>query len=290
MPRIHLNRYNVRYIIAVAALAFTFSTQRGIAQSTTSTTNTNDSIPLSVHQQKRQARKQRVDDLIRREEEGVLAYHKQWALGVKLATDGYGLSYEMGWMKTINRTSILQFELNEKKSPKQYKVSVADNNYSEGTSFIYGKQNYFYQFKVGYGEQRVIGGKGNRNGVAVSAIYAGGLSLGLLRPYYVQVGDSLGNLENIKYSTADSAEFLNPNAIYGGTGLGTGWGELKLQPGVHGKLALRFDYGKYNELLSAIEVGINAEWYTKQVPIMAVAPNHQFFFNSYVTILFGKRK
>ena len=293
MTRIHHNRLKVRYIIPAVVLALAFFTQGAVAQSSSSTstsTSTNDSIPLTPHQQKRQARKQRVDDLIRREEEGVLVYNKQYAFGLKLATDGYGLSYEIGWMKSINRTSLLQFELNEKKSPKQYKVSVADNAYTEGTSFIYGKQNYFYQFKVGYGEQRMIGGKGNRNGVAVMLVYAGGLSLGILRPYYVQVGDSTGEIQNIKYTQADSAQFLSPGAIYGGTGLGTGWGELKLQPGVHAKLALRFDYGKYNEVLSAIEVGVNAEWYTKQVPIMVVAPNHQFFLNSYVSIEFGKRK
>ena len=279
----------MRYIIPAAILAFALISQGTMAQTQTPGAQANqDSIPTTAHQQKRQARRERVADLIRREEEGVLVYNKQYAFGIKLATDGYGISYEIGWMKSINRTSILQFELNEKKDPKEYKVSVSDNPVTSGTPFIFGKQNYFYQFKVGYGEQRVIGGKGNRNGVAVSAIYAGGISLGLLRPYYVQVQDSVGNLENIKYTQADSAEFLG--AVLGGTGLGTGWGELKLQPGVHAKLARRFDYGRYNEVLSAIEIGVNAEYYTEKIPIMVIATNHAFFFNSYVTIEFGKRK
>src|SRR5262249_23710099 len=154
-------------------------------------------------------------------------------------SDGYGISFEEGWMKSLRFTNILQFELNEKKSPKEYKVSVSDNPFTDGTPFIYGKQNYFYQFKIGFGQQYMIGGKGNKNGVAVSVIYAGGLSLGLLRPYYVQTEDSTGQLVNIKYNQQDSAQFLGN--VYGGTGLGTGWGELKLKPGLHAKLALRFD-------------------------------------------------
>ena len=35
--------------------------------------------------------------------------------------------------------------------------------------------------------QKLIGGKGNKNGVAVSAIYGGGISAGLLKPYYLQI-------------------------------------------------------------------------------------------------------
>jgi hypothetical protein len=33
--------------------------------------------------------------------------------------------------------------------------------------------------------QQVIGGKGNKNGVSVSAIYGGGLTLGLVKPYII---------------------------------------------------------------------------------------------------------
>ncbi len=272
----------MRYVIFAGLMASAFFTQRVLGQSVM------DSIPRTPHQQKVYERKQRVNELIRREEEGVLVYNKQFAFGLKLNSDGYGLSYEIGWMKSLRWTNILQIELNEKKSPKEYKVSVADNPYTSGTPFIYGKQNYFYQLKVGFGQQYMIGGKGNKNGIAVSGIYAGGLSLGILRPYYVQVSDSTGEIENIKFNQNDSAQFLE--GVYGGTGLGTGWNELKFKPGLHAKLALRFDYGKYNEVLSAVEVGMNAEYYFSQVPIMVIAPNHSFFLNGYISLLFGKRK
>lgn len=279
-----MNRNYVRYLTLAAVWILAFTFQGASAQSVL------DTAKRTPRQQRSYERKQRVNELIRREEEGVLAYNKQFAFGIKLASDGYGLSYEIGWMKSLRWTNLLQIELNEKKSPKEYKVSVANNPYTSGTPFIYGKQNYFYQLKVGYGQQYMIGGKGNKNGVAISGIYAGGLSLGVLRPYYVQVAnDTTGTIENIKFTPGgDTAQFLGN--VYGGTGLGTGWSELTFKPGVHAKLAVRFDYGRYNEVLSAIEVGCNAEYYFNEVPIMVLAPNHSFFFNGYVTILFGKRK
>jgi hypothetical protein len=283
MIRIHHNRFIVRYIIPVLSILLIAVGQRAYSQ------NAQDTVPRTPGQEKRYERKQRIAELQRREEEGMLIYNKQWDLGIKLNSDGYGISWEMGWMKSLRWTNLLQVEINEKKDPKEYKTSVAVNGgYDEGSSFIFGKQNYFYQVKFGFGQQYMIGGKGNKNGVAVSGIYAGGLSVGVLRPYIVQVDNSLGQTDNIKYTPQDSAEFLG--AVIGGTGLGTGWNELSFKPGLHAKAALRFDYGRYNELLSAIEVGINAEEYFSKVPIMVIAPNHSFFFNSYITILFGKRK
>jgi len=37
-------------------------------------------------------------------------------------------------------------------------------------------------------------------------------------------------------------------------------------------------------------VGVNAEYYTKKMPIMINNPDKQFFFNGYVAIEFGRRK
>ena len=73
-------------------------------------------------------------------------------------------------------------------------------------------------------------------------------------------------------------------------GVGKGVSETKIVPGVVAHLGLRFDYGRYNELLSAIEIGISAEYYSQSMPIMVDAPEKKFFYNSYIAIEFGGRK
>jgi hypothetical protein len=143
---------------------------------------------------------------------------------------------------------------------------------------------------MGAGGQRILGQKGNKNGVAVSAVYHGGLALGLLKPYYVQIEDpSSDDLLYIKYSTADSALFLGPS-ILGSGGFWRGWNELKMQPGLFVKGALRFDYGRFNEVVSGIEVGVSAEMYAKDIPIMALQNDKPFFLQAHIALLFGKRK
>ena len=65
---------------------------------------------------------------------------------------------------------------------------------------------------------------------------------------------------------------------------------MKFTPGVFVKTALRFDYGRYNELVSAVDVGLNVEYYTSKMPILLRNKERQLFFNAYVAIVFGKRK
>lgn len=229
------------------------------------------------------------------EEEGEPAYRKHNIFGIKFNNDGYGLSYEFGKLKTPYRATIFQFEINEKKHQKEEKQSTSDNIGGGfvvlGNPFIYGKQNSFYQVKLGIGQQLMIGGKGNKNGVGVYAIFAGGLSAGLLRPYYIEVESppNSGQVKKIKYTQADSAEFLGP-FIVGGTGISSGWGEMKFAPGIHGKAALRFDWARFNNTITAIEIGFNFEYYTKEIEQMVGVNGKHFFNNGYITLLFGGRK
>src|SRR5450755_1318841 len=123
---------------------------------------------------------------MRMEEEGDLIFNKHNIFGIRLATDGYGINFEKGKFKTPSRTVIFGFELNEKKSPKEHKISATADGFSYSSVVPY-KMNNFYSFKMSVGQQHLIGGKGNKNGVAVTALYSGGLSLALLKPYYVDV-------------------------------------------------------------------------------------------------------
>ena len=48
-------------------------------------------------------KKQRINALVKQEEEGVISYHQQSAFGIKLASDGYGAFFEMGKAKSVKK-------------------------------------------------------------------------------------------------------------------------------------------------------------------------------------------
>lgn len=248
---------------------------------------------FSQRMQKKAERKEKINQLIRQEEEGALIFQKQSAFGIKLNTDGWGLFYEKGKYKSITKTNLWWLEFGEYKSRKEERVPTltASQGFIVVSNYIYGKRNNFYKFNVGLGQQKLIGGKGNKNGVAVSAIYGGGFSAGLLKPYYLEIQNpNNGQREQIRYTDANANLFLDPTIILGKGGLFKGFGEMQFVPGFHARGALRFDYGRYNEVLSAIEVGVKAEYYTQKMPVMLLNEERQFFFNAYAAIVFGRRK
>jgi hypothetical protein len=253
------------------------------------------SIILSAQQtpskksNKKEDKKERINAMVKQEEEGVLSFSKQSIFGLQLRTNGFGAFYEKGRWKTPRRSSLYAIEFSEIKHNKEEKLS--SGGFIFGNPFIFGKINNFYQLKFGLGQQYIFGQKGNKNGVAVTGIYQGGLSMGLLRPYYLEVNDVNSNqVRTIKYSQEDSAVFVDNSAILGGGGFGKGWSEIKMQPGAYGKVALRFDYGRYNEMVSALEIGLSVDAYAKKVPILLYNEDKQFFVQGHIAILFGRRK
>lgn len=237
---------------------------------------------------RREEKKQKINDIIRQDEEGVLVYKKQSVFGLQLRTNGYGFFFEKGKMTSQLKTTIYSIEFNEIKHSKEDKLPNGTGGFSFGNPYVYGKINNFYQLQLGFGQQRILGQKGNKNGVAVSWIYKGGLSLGLLRPYYIEVDDN-GTNRTIKYSQEDSALFVS-GFIIGGGGLGKGWGEMKIKPGVFAKTGLRYDFGRFNEVVSGVEIGVSAGFYSGKIPILLFQKEKQFFYQGHIAVMFGHRK
>lgn len=234
---------------------------------------------------KRELRKERINAIIKQEEEGVIKYKKHTAFGVKLTSDGYGGFFEIGRGQTVKKALLFQLDITERKHPKDEKQQF---DFSSTVPIMYGKINFFYPVKLGVQKQFLLGNKSNKNGVSITTNVGGGFIAGLLRPYMIEVNIN-GERKYVQYNSADSSYFLNGPYI-GGPSLGTGWNKMKVTPGIYVKPALRFDYGKFNELVSAIEVGLNGEFYTKKIEQTIKTKQKQFFFSAYVSIMFGRRK
>ncbi len=242
----------------------------------------------SSKEEKKEKKKERIANMVRLEEEGVITNKKHFIGGVKLATDGYGVFLEKGIAQSVKRSILFQLDISERKHPKEQKQ--LNQNNGQGP-YVYGKINFFYPVKLGVQEQFLLGNKGNKNGVSVTCNVGGGISLGFLRPYLLSYTDSVGAqyFAGLAPTKKDSSRFLFDDPI-GGPNLGTGFNKMKLTPGAYAKAAMRFDYGKYNEVVSGLEVGLVAEFYSKKIPQMIFSKENNFFFSAYVSLIFGKRK
>ncbi len=233
------------------------------------------------------AKQQRLNQMMKMDEEGDLIFNHYGLFGFKMATNGYGIFYERGKFLTNHKSRFLEFELNEIKDPKDHKVAVSGDGYTYNYVAV-GRLNNFYEFKASYGQQILIGGKGNKNGVAVTYLYSGGISVGMLKQYVLDAYSAQSAPATFKstYPTIFDSSY----AVYDALGLSGGWNHLAFSPGLNAKLAMRFDYGRFNQTIGAFETGVTAEYYLNQMPLMAYVPPKHLFFNAYIAIMFGKRK
>jgi hypothetical protein len=218
-------------------------------------------------------------------EENVVYNKKHFAFGGKLTTDGYGGFLEIGRLKSVRKSLLYQFEITERKHNKEEKMTV---NFYSGSPVIYGKINYFYPVKIGAQYSYLLGNKGNKNGVSVTAQLGGGLSMAMLRPYMLKVQTPTGDIKYIRYED-DEQTFTN-GPIVDGPNFLKGWSHVSFVPGFYAKPAVRFDYGRNNTILSALEVGATFEYYTKDIEQMIFQDKEKFFMSGYVAVIFGKRK
>lgn len=235
------------------------------------------------------------------EERKGIIYDKELVFDIfKMHTNGFAIGVNFGTIRTYYKTRFFHAGFGELKHAKEVRSNLDRNNATGGLSrsFIYGKQNNMFVLRGGYGEKRYLSEKAAKRGVAVGISYMAGPSLGLLKPYYLEVlssefgGGPFATTASIKYSEENAESFLNPWNIFGASGWSKGLSEISLIPGVQAQFALHIDWGAFDEFVKAVEVGIMADLYFRQVPIMVDLPgveNSPFFLNLFVNLQFGKR-
>lgn len=243
---------------------------------------------------RKSAKRERINQMLKAEEEGAMNFRKQWMMGPRLSSDGWSAYFEWGKQKTAYKANWYLIEFGEKKAINEEKTSAFASGIFLGRPLVYGKQNVFFQTKFGFGQQYLIGGKSNKNGVAVMAVYGGGLSLGLLKPYYIEKFNPRTNeTTDIRWQNNQSFNdtlFLDQSTQASSSGLFKGLNEIKIRPGVFAKTGLRFDWARFNETITALECGVNVEYYPQEIAIMVNNGTRRLFANFYVSLNFGRRR
>lgn len=214
------------------------------------------------------------------------------SVGFRLNTDGWSVYTDIGKVKSkdprhidmFHNVRFWQIEVTEKKNPKEYK-STSDNGGGTNT-YIYGKINNLYALKLGWGYRRLLVGKPDPGSVSIHWANVLGLSVGFLKPYYL---NTVSDPDAIKYSDANKMDFLNQSYIEGSAGFSKGLSEVKIVPGGHFKSSVHFDFSANRKDVIGVETGFNLEYYSQQVQLMANQPSTAFFADLFIAIQFGRR-
>ncbi|MDC0230544.1 hypothetical protein OAK19_01125 [Aureispira] len=218
----------------------------------------------------------------------------EFFVGGGINTRGFQVRVAYGLIKSPMRTMNFFLEFGEIKNPKEKQQTYDGLSIIGGApkSFIYGKRNNLFFTRFGYGEKYYISLK-NRRAVSLGFVYAGGFSLGMIRPYYLDLiyRDNVGRPSIVaeKYSESNMLKFLNPQEVDGPSGSDYGWDELDLAPGLFLKAGLLIDWGAFDTIVKDIEIGFAADFYFREIPMMIFEENTPVFVNLYINIHLGHR-
>ncbi|MCB0375397.1 MAG: hypothetical protein KDD04_05710, partial [Sinomicrobium sp.] len=158
------------------------------------------------------------DQVYTGDQTGVI-YNKEFSIDFKIHTNGFGLGVNVGTLKTYYLTRFFNIEIGELKHPREFRQNFdfqlpGSNRISR--AFIFGKQNSFFVLRGGVGEKRYLSEKARRKGLAVGISYEAGPSLGIQKPYYLELLRFLdaGNdfvIRSERYSEENADRFLNIN-------------------------------------------------------------------------------
>lgn len=184
----------------------------------------------------------------------------------------------------------LSLELVNVKSPREYSPQ---NNF--GTSSITpGKENYLFVLRPQYGRELALFRRNADEGISVNAILAVGPSLGIIKPYYVEVASGTSTRQ-IPYAQA----YNGAESIVGSGSFFKGLGESTLTVGIHAKAAISFELSAFRSNTTGVEIGFLAEMFPKTIIIIPnldptaggrEVGNRNFFTSGYVTLFFGSKK
>jgi hypothetical protein len=224
-------------------------------------------------------------------------YNKETTFNFRFATNrSFGFGMEWGRLRMYNKTKTLCLGISEIKSAKEQRQSSAPSVRRSSRPFVYGKQNSLFVLRSGWGAKRYYSEKAKQKGVAVGISYSVGPTLGLLKPYYLALNyPEPGSLQSRvliqKYSSKNDSIFLDNSRILGAAAFSRGLSEISILPGATASIAYHMDWGAFDEVVKAMEIGLTMDVFAKKAPIFVGAEqNQQVFFNFFVNLQFGNRK
>lgn len=211
------------------------------------------------------------------------------SLGIlNINSHGFGAAYRQTKIKNAFTSNFFEIGFTTYRDDKEQMMS---SYYSGYKSYKYGKLNDILILRAGFGSQYLVSRKPYWGGVEIQLNYSCGLSLCFAKPIYVYilVPDSLHTnsyVEALERYDPDEHTYVN---ILGKGKIWSGLLETKVYPGVYGKVGVVFEYGEYNNLAKAIELGVNLDIFPLAVPIMAYNDPKNLFFSFYLNVIFGNR-
>lgn len=226
-------------------------------------------------------------------------FNHELLLGGKVNTDGWSGSiyYLKRRNKLTNNLWQLHFsEIKHEKQIKQQGTNKAFPQLGNAGPYVFGKTNNLYTLQLGYGREKLLLPDVLEGNISVSFRYSGGLSLAMLKPYYLKLiyvdytqPINPATLKEEKYSSTNSDHFLNSGDVLAASKWSKGLDEIQYVPGFFVEACFVITPSKSNSFIQVVTLGANIAYYSNDLPIMADQRAYPYHASLFAGLGIGKR-
>lgn len=236
-------------------------------------------------------------------------YHHAVFAEARLNTNGWsggifyqkpvGDEYDRKKGRHSGQSQFYRLSFSEVKHEKEVKQQRENTRYPElgnGSPFIYGKINNLYLLQLGYGREQLLLPGILQGNISLSFRYNAGLSLALLKPYYVRLlyVDYASSPERAwsqeeRYTDGNKDIFLNRDRVLGTGKWSKGLEGINYIPGAYLEGAFAIMPAKGKAFVQLITIGGQVSVYSQNLRIMADQKAYPFLASFHVGLAVGKR-
>ena len=220
-------------------------------------------------------------------EEPKILYKNERSIAGFITSNGYGGDFRYGKRVNARQQILYQVDFMILKHIKEIKLS--NNYFNTRQNFVFGKINNLFEIKGFIGRQHEIFRKNDKGGISIRYNYNIGPVIGILKPIYYEIVDSIDAQRLIVYTKIDKfSTSIEQTDIMGRATFFKGFNELSIIPGGSIKAGLSFEYSREDIKINALEVGLGLDIFPKKIPILASDRNSNYFINLIVSYRFGR--
>lgn len=214
-----------------------------------------------------------------------------WAIGISTTTNSGiigGISFRKYWLNENKSQPYAQIDAD---IIKDYREFTSPYSYN-GRTYTEGKLNQLIVIRPAYGRRWTFLQKSAEGGPALKGILATGPSIGMQKPYYVDISytnNATGQTSIIAVPYAKTLDNSYPKAyIIGDASFINGFSETKIVPGWHVKTALNLELESIKHNHMSLELGFCLDYFTKPIEMLNQTEGRGVYTTGYLTFFFGK--
>ncbi len=214
-----------------------------------------------------------------------------WAIGITTTTNSGiigGFTFRKYWLNSQKSQFFAQLDADAIKDYREFTSPYSFN----GRTYIEGKLNQLIVIRPELGKRWTLLQKSAEGGPALNGILTTGPSIGLQKPYYVDISYTNTTTSSTTTFAVPYAQTLDDSYpksfIIGSSSILEGISEVKPIPGWHIKSALNLELESFKQNHMSLELGFCVDYFSKPIEMLNQIEGRQVYTTGYLTFFFGK--